>query len=613
MDSLEEFDLVRELNFRSSRRFLSLAEEDLASLVLRARRGTSDSNEDTRFLLTFPPLQPRFAQLLHALLVRFDLTFVVQGWGDERRLIAEATRDKGLLPVVRCEDFVLGKEAPARLADVAVPCDVEDPVDADADAVKRKADEDHDVQQHDDRQEAAPATPVKRKRLGYGGGGMRGWSSDEEESDDEIARKASAGKGRTLGVRAAVNPERVTRGRGFVAEVAAPPSKVEDVVVRCKLRNDYEPYAIDPEDTWRPHRKPYVELLESWEFSHAWSFEPEHNPKKPPISGDPGGIATWRVEHAPHRHFAVALGGQSHEMRRWLLGREGYGEEPYVLEFRTVEAEQQQWEFRFSRCLKLADAKWRPLPWSNERHTIFWMACFIGQEDGKRYLHAGLDNFPEKRFFSARLASFPKAVGFGLSDSDSKAGQSFFIRDIVFFGRGALRGIPFAGRDHIVEAQLPRRKVEALLRKFGQDVKVVLSVGSAENGEEDEEKENLPSKTPWRTMFSDGILEAAPQTTEQDSATPSLVICSSPEQAAEVVKILGSAKAVLGICKTWPIGNDLSGPEAAKQLLEIQAEEWRSLHPEVIRELGFFKEHLERNTRHLEGTRIARSAAMRPF
>lgn len=30
----------------------------------------------------------------------------------------------------------------------------------------------------------------------------------------------------------------------------------------------------------------------------------------------------------------VALGGQSHEMRRWLLGREGYGEDrasPYCL------------------------------------------------------------------------------------------------------------------------------------------------------------------------------------------------------------------------------------------------------------------------------------------
>ncbi len=70
--------------------------------------------------------------------------------------------------------------------------------------------------------------------------------------------------------------------------------------------------------------------------------------------------------------------------------------------------------------------------------------------------------------------------------------------------------------------------------------------------------------------------------------------------------------------------------------------EWRSLHPDAIRELGLFKagricvassyqlqvfdvqvqrgwsecvelklqEHLERNTRHLEGTRIARSAAM---
>jgi len=88
------------------------------------------------------------------------------------------------------------------------------------------------------------------------------------------------------------------------------------------------------------------------------------------------------------------------------------------------------------------------------------------------------------------------------------------------------------------------------------------------------------------------------------------VICSSSEQATKVAKILG-AKVIPGICKTWPIGNDLSGPEAAKQLLEIQTEEWRSLHPDAIRELGLFKEHLERNTRHLEGTRIARSAAMR--
>lgn len=31
----------------------------------------------------------------------------------------------------------------------------------------------------------------------------------------------------------------------------------------------------------------------------------------------------------------------------------------------------------------------------------------------------GLENFPEKRFFSARLASFPKAVGFGPSNASS--------------------------------------------------------------------------------------------------------------------------------------------------------------------------------------------------
>lgn len=177
-----------------------------------------------------------------------------------------------------------------------------------------------------------------------------------------------------------------------------------------------------------------------------------------------------------------------------------------------------------------------------------------------------------------------------------------------------------------------------------------------------------------------------------------------------------SPEVIPGICKTWPIGNDLSGPEACGHavmhfccpqpvmfccllwnisgvttflwalgkcmflrgsnsmdmfwLLAVRRQrnscwkfrrrsywnpfcfchacdskntkEWRSLHPDAIRELGLFKagrifvassyqlqvfdvqvqkswsecvelklqEHLERNTRHLEGTRIARSAAM---
>lgn len=102
-------------------------------------------------------------------------------------------------------------------------------------------------------------------------------------------------------------------------------------------------------------------------------------------------------------------------------------QEPYVLEFRILEMEQQpwpqkeylppdgsrQWEFRFSRCSQLRDATWRPLPWSCERHSVFWMACFVAE--GKNYLHLGLENFPEKRFFSARLARFPRAVGFGPS------------------------------------------------------------------------------------------------------------------------------------------------------------------------------------------------------
>ena len=74
-----------------------------------------------------------------------------------------------------------------------------------------------------------------------------------------------------------------------------------------------------------------------------------------------------------------------------------------------------QWEFRFSRCSQSTEAKWRPLPWCLERHSVFWMACFVAE--GRNYLHLGLDDFPEKRFFSARLARLPKAVGFGPSQA----------------------------------------------------------------------------------------------------------------------------------------------------------------------------------------------------
>ncbi|CAE7366597.1 unnamed protein product [Symbiodinium natans] len=687
--------------------------------------------------LTFPPLQPKFAQLLHALLVRFDLAFTVQGWGDERRVTVEATRSRGLLPALRCEHFLSAAgltQCPRRLADVGA-CEVE--AASFSEPTRRAEDEEPFVPEHDDREKAAPTTPVKRKRdqqgYGGGGGGMRGWSS-EEESDEKPAPASKADARRAP---KAAN-HRVTRGRGFLSEseqaAAAPPSD-EDAPIRCRLRGDYEHYAIDPEDTWRPHRKPYVELLsEAWEFSHAWSFEPEHNPNRPaPPKGDPGGVATFRVEHASERSFSVAVGGQSQDMRRWLSGRSGAGEEPYVLELRVVE-EERRWDFRFGRVSKLGSATWRPLLWSCERHTIFWLACFVGREDGKNYLQAGLDIFPEKRFFSARLASFPKMLGFGVPAGSP---GPFFVRDVVLFGRGALRAAPFAGRDHFVEVPLTRRQAEAALRK--EKLAVEVFALSGEDEEEKETREDL-GRTPWRKMFSDGILDApAPAEAKEPSKALCLVACESSENprilahssaqlpSSPVPKMpsspargdcrkkgegaghLGVKSAVTlparrlavanepssrsrrkfgnqvvpGLLKVWPppdAGAAADGVEAldglqgvggfrvsgrlffrsiprildkgafccghrriealgvaAKQFLDSQekAPEPRfelarfigfgalqALSAETVREVGLFKElytlwyfteHLIRTTRHLEGSRIARSAAMPPW
>ncbi|CAK0890192.1 unnamed protein product [Prorocentrum cordatum] len=63
MESLEEYDLARVLNFRSSLKFLSLVEEELAGFVARAQQEAVVTS-GRRCLMCFPPLQPKYAHLL---------------------------------------------------------------------------------------------------------------------------------------------------------------------------------------------------------------------------------------------------------------------------------------------------------------------------------------------------------------------------------------------------------------------------------------------------------------------------------------------------------------------------------------------------------------------
>ncbi|CAE8626820.1 unnamed protein product [Polarella glacialis] len=702
MESLEDFDVVRELNFRSSRRFLRLAEEDLAALLLlragsfesggsfesRGRGEASsaglgadagaDAGQDPpplrsrRFVLSFPPLKPKFAQLLHATVVRFDLPFTLQGWGDERHLIVEASSSsssgpaaRGRLPVVRYDDFLVGLTTgllpslaqlpPAEIQLVVAP--VLEPVVAEQQASHRASASEGEVPP---KRETTP--PAKRQRGGRfgrggggggcgGGGGMRGWSSEESEGSEAEATKdgvrprAAGGLPQSSGLAgladgsAAHTAGRVMRGRGFLPDEGEMSSSTaaageEEALVRCVLRGDYGAFAIDPEDNWRPHRKPYVELQsQGWEFSKAWSFEPEARPpsdaklrlermaSRRDAEADNNndkescGVMTWRIEHASLaglETFQVAFGGQPQEMRRWLSGREGRAEEePYVLEFRMITAER-RWDFRFARASKLLEASWKHLPWSVQRQSVFWAASFVGRLDGKRYLHAGLDEFPGRRFFSARLAAPPRVFGFGLPKQVSAA---LYIRDIAVFGKASLQGAPFAGRDHFLEASLSVEEVEAAVRKAGVhlDVLRVLPLGEA------------AGKT--NEVADSGV-----------ASTRVLVVCSSAERAKDVAEALGEARQVPGCQRTWPpppTGGDeppLSGaaseaeavvqkasggppggggPELAKRFLEGQAQLWRSLHGDTLREMGLFQEHLERKTQHLEGTRLARNAAAR--
>eukprot|EP00930_Biecheleria_cincta_P049574 TRINITY_DN34776_c0_g1_i1.p1 TRINITY_DN34776_c0_g1~~TRINITY_DN34776_c0_g1_i1.p1 ORF type:complete len:677 (-),score=126.07 TRINITY_DN34776_c0_g1_i1:208-2238(-) len=656
MESLEEFDIAKELNFKSSQRFLQLAEEELAALVLRGRfEGGDPGTASKRFALTFPPLQPRYAQLLHALLVRFDLKFTVHGWGEERRITAETSNSQGCIPVVRCSDF-LGQAGLdnssmrllARLQDSVLPSEVETADRAPSDSPAGFQPE-HDDRAEMQARETPSAAPVKRKRAEKPPGGrMRGWSSEEEDSEGSSPGKAGPELETTNSYsKVGSGPARVMRGRGFLSPTedssvtATGEKETDDVPAKCRLRGDYERYVIDPEDTWRPHRKPYVELSAGWEFSHAWSFEPELNPNKPkPDHMEVSGVATWRVEHERDQEFAVCFGKQSQEMRRWLAQRAGSRgseeDEPYVLEFRLLDTEK-RWDFRFGRAQKTSDAKWKRLPWTNPRHTVFWVASFVGEVDDKRYLQAGLDSFPGRRFFSARLAARPKVVGFGLP---KQVGRTFFVRDIVFFGRGSLQSAPFAGRDHFVEVLLSVGETEALLRKAGlqEGILGVLSLrGGLDSTNASARQQKV--KTPWRSAFSPGCFgDTTAGAKEELQNVPSadckgdcigpctLVVCTSPEQAQDIAASLQKqssveCKTIKGIQRTWPPAAALetgyrdpggwSGPEAAKHSEDQEAEELRSLTAETVRELGFFKEHLERKTRHLEGTRIARSAAMR--
>jgi len=589
MESLEDIDLVRSLNFRSTLNFLNLVELELAGLVLAAQGATE---ADHRHFLVFPPLKPRYASLLQVAAARFGLSASLHGWGDERRTRIEASPDS-TLPAVQCADFLPGRPPTKRLREIAVPAlplsrqhedkaEKEECKGTTAAAVATNDVEEKAVVEEGSKEQKQHMESNARRCSG----GMRGWGSDDESDDDWIAkrRKSSSAAGGA-----------VARGRGFVSDggegaCAGAGTSMEsaDGSTQCSLQKDYTRYEIDPNDTWSPHRKPYVELDGAWEFSGAWSFDPDENEQREDADGAKAakqsdmnrfcGVAAWRVEHTKGGNFTVALAsGNSGEARRWLQGSGGPGEEPFVLEFR-LDATGKRWEFCFGRSSKRQS--WRSLPWSNAHRTSFWLASVSG-DDGKQHLTAGFDEFPERRFFFAKVRMQPRILGFGPPAAKPAAGnQPFFIRDIVVFGRQSLLAPPFASRDHLVEVAGKNR----------QDV---------------------------LDAFSKAALDVSePLALEVPRGVATLLVCRSPEDAQSVAAALEGAIAVRSSQWTWPVGNgcadDAGDGVAVAQAHRGQVREsWAALQAETTRELAIFEEHLQRKTKHLEGLRIARTSATR--
>eukprot|EP00928_Gymnodinium_smaydae_P010866 TRINITY_DN14093_c0_g1_i2.p1 TRINITY_DN14093_c0_g1~~TRINITY_DN14093_c0_g1_i2.p1 ORF type:complete len:667 (-),score=152.77 TRINITY_DN14093_c0_g1_i2:49-1962(-) len=617
MESLEDVDLPKALNIATTARFVDLVERELAGLILATRENAEASPAERKrpraCRATFPPLKPRYATLLQVCAARLGLKATVHGWGDARYTLVEA-HPGAKLPALRCSDFRPAAELAPRLADVAKPSA---PRASSALAVDAPDAENSPPAARGDAAAESAFSPPSRLDGDRKAGkrrGMRGWSDDEdrggsEGSDDWIAkrRRASAAAGRSV------------RGRGFAAADesadaaasaatnggAAGASKAsgsldqdDEDAVDCLLQMDYGRYEIDPEDTWRPQRKPYAEMGAGWEFSGAWSFDPDEQEQFEAADGKgesssskldgPRGVAVWRVEHEKGGDFTVALcEGHPGEARRWLESRGGRGEEPFVLEFRLVAASK-RWDFRFGRAS--ARQAWKPLPWSNVHRSSFWVASIPGA-DGKQQLAAGLDEFPERRFFSARVRLKPRVLGFGPPAEDATtSAKSFYVRDVAIFGRRAVLPSPWASRDHFVE--LPGKGVaeaEAAISKASlANSAVAIALRSSESG------------------GSSGSAGG--------SAPVTLVVCQSSSDAATLLGALPEALPIGGgLEATWPPEGlqEGGGPEAAQSRRETAREAWAKLDVDTTRELAIFEEHTQRRTRHLEGIRIARTSATR--